>query len=198
MEILSYDDYTGKIFNSSFAHSHIVETHSGEYTYLFEDLKDIALIPFNDGQDGKILSLDRLLATVFYSGLNVTETGINHYGEEGFGIHQMLIPTSIVSGREGVDNSNTVYPIYVSDYGNNRIFKINFIAKPSSSGEESIFDGNSYQIINQTLNNPYDIAYLKSYDTTDFVDKIWFSELYKDTTGFITCMDLQGNIIKRF
>lgn len=195
MEILSYDEFVGKIFDRSFAKSHIVRTHTDESTGLFEIIEDINLLPYNSGEDGRVLALDGGWNTVYHMGENVISSGINHYGNYGSNNSEFAFPTGLTAGSEIVNDYSTIYPIYICDNGNKRLAKVNYTIPQSETNP--FFDGSTFEIVDSNLFNPYDVSLFVSSDTL-YSNKIWISELGKADTQSITCIEEYGGIQQRF
>jgi len=163
---------------------------------LFKFLEDIAIIPHDNGNDPKIVSVDSewhiitYMNDIFIHGQYVSQ----YYGEFGSGPGKFSHPSGITYGRDYNLGEYVVYPVFVSDQYNETIVHVNYyvnIAQPIYS----YFDGNFYEIISDKVHYPYDISYFK-HQTNPALDKIWCSEADYRSPGLV-CLDNEGEILHR-
>jgi hypothetical protein len=97
------------------------------------------------------------------------------------GFFSLKIPTDITYGTKLTSSGggviDTVYPLYISDMGNNRIMKVDYrIRKEGNVTSYSVID-ESNAIVKQGLASPQTLAFHEGTNTTSNTDdKLWFTE----------------------
>lgn len=163
--------YWTKILNKSYTMSYL-EDQNGNPSVLFKQCVAGKIIPYNGGTNSKLLTIDNQFHSViffdasFSPDVNSSLNGV--YGYAGTSAGEFHNPTGIALGRA---EDELFYPVYISDFYNNRIVKVNYIIDPSSNGVGS-FDEDSFEIFKSVL-SPTDVMYFQSSDTVS--DKIWVS-----------------------
>lgn len=201
MEILNFPGpgyYWGKILNKTFTKNKLL-TSNGEPDQLYGALTDGVAFTFNS-QYMKVFTVDKQWDRVIWFDQNMSNPYTRDYGEQGSGNGQFSKPSGIAlngpymyigSGQE------YDYPIYVTDFSNNRIVK--FIYNMNNTG--AIWGWrikpNSFSTV-KIVENPYDIELHNGINNGTTLsdqndDIIWYTANY---SGFkeLHSIDVNGNV----
>ncbi len=185
-----------KILNKRIIYSYVVNQRN-ERSQLFKLLEDVAIIPYANGNDPKIVCVDSKWDNVTYMNgttINADQYVSQYYGEFGRGHGNFSHPSGITYGREYNLGEYVVYPLFVSDQFNNRIVKIHYYININQP-MYSYIDGNTHITFSDKVNYPYDISYLK-HQTNSSMDKIWCSEADYKSPGLV-CLNNNGAILHK-
>ncbi len=177
--------YWTKILNRTYTTDNL-EDQNGEKSILFKHCVAGIIIPYNDGLNSKLLTLDDEFHSILYFDASINNDDDNPlngwYGNSGSTAGHFNKPTSITVGKS-IDG--LTYPVYVSDYYNNRIVKVDYVVDPSEDGLGH-FENKTFKEVAKVF-SPTEIVYFAAQNQSQ--DKLWgahesigHSVLYSMTT----------------
>jgi len=185
--------YWTKILNKSYTMSHL-ENQNNDEAILFKHCIAGKIIPYDGGTNSKLLMLDNEFHSILFFDASFTVddgSALNGvYGIGGNGNGEFNSPTGFTLGRP-IDG--LTYPVYVSDFYNGRIAKVNYVIDPRANGLGN-FNNGSFESWKNII-WPTDVTYFKSADSTK--DKIWMSQKSVGHSAILS-IDLDGNTLDRF
>lgn len=186
-----------KILNKDFTMK-FLDNQNGEDAVLFMQPEAGVILPYNNGNQSKIVITDNQFHSNLYFDsdiFNFPNEPINgYYGSYGIGHGEFCNPTGICVGRKVVSGSTTYYPIYIVNNREFRIVVVNFVINGSIPAL-SQFDNNSFLELGRA-NLPYDISYFEHLEDPA-LDKVWVSES-NPFVPRISCYMLNGTRVQRF
>jgi len=193
-EIMNSPQYSlGKILNRTIALNH-TRNQYGERSVLFYDIEDGAVLPYNGGQNAKIVTVDGIWdASIWFSRDNFMK-GTQSFGTLGTNDLEFFEPTSCTFGYGYDHGSYWEYLVYFVDRCNKRVSSITFYASDNSP---SGFDYETYSNFITNMDYPYDMSYFLSASEEDdpASDKIWISESHRMRPA-ISCYNCAGYLVQ--
>lgn len=180
-----------KILNKSITRTYAYNQYEEELN-LFQLAEDGVILPYNNGQNTKILAADSRYNSIIYFDKDIVGLeGVpfnGTYGYFGGNNNQFANVSGITAGREIQNLFETYYHIYFADRNNNRITTSKFVIN-GMTPQFAHFDENSFSVVVDGINSPHDVAYFKAEDQED--DKLWFSESYLNL-NYLKCFSIDG------
>lgn len=204
-EMLNFPEHGynyGKILNRTITKSKL-RTSQNEECHLFGQLTDgvgITFPWFNNQTVGKVFTVDGVWNRVVWFDQNMSNPYTRSYGTSGSGNAQFNNPSGIAVNGPYIYTGNGQeydYPIFVSDYSNNRIVKFIYNMNYSNNSWGWRIKPNSFSIV-KSVNNPYDIEIHNGQNggtalNDQYDDIIWYTI---NNTYFkeLQSTDIAGNV----